>query len=378
MCSIVQSEVILSQNSKFEMQEVTIETLEDSGIEGDKALLLKRSHRHYGVVFPFEKTWNSDEHDAFILQYEVQLTEGLECGGAYMKVMDAEKLSDVSALSPDSPYIIMFGPDKCGATNKVHFILRHYNPVSKEWTEKHLKNPPGVRADEKPHVYTLIVRKDNSYEILIDGQSEKSGSLYDDMDPPINTPKQIDDENGNATGLMLNCLSISCALRYVFVLFGMRLCVWSDEKPDDWVDEAQIPDPTAVKPDDWDETAPEFIVDDAAVKPSGWLDNEPAMIPDPNAHEPEDWDEEEDGEWEAPLVSNPRCESAPGCGEWKRPMKRNPEYKGKWAPPLIDNPDYKGEWHPRKVDNPNFYEDPSPAHLPPMVSNLPLRPVCLS
>ena len=53
--------------------------------------------------------------------------------------------------TPDSPYIVMFGPDKCGDTNKVHFILRHQNPVSKEWEEKHFKSDTPVRPTLTPH-----------------------------------------------------------------------------------------------------------------------------------------------------------------------------------------------------------------------------------
>lgn len=45
----------------------------------------------------------------------------------------------------------------------------------------------------------------------------------------------------------------------------------------------RIPDPSAVKPDDWDEDAPAAIEDDEAEKPEGWLDDEPAEIPDPGA-----------------------------------------------------------------------------------------------
>lgn len=41
----------------------------------------------------------------------------------------------------------------------------------------------------------------------------------------------------------------------------------------------QIVDPTATKPEDWDEDAPAQILDPNAVKPDGWLDDEPEMIP---------------------------------------------------------------------------------------------------
>jgi Calreticulin family len=40
---------------------------------------------------------------------------------------------------------------------------------------------------------------------------------------------------------------------------------------------SQIPDPTAVKPDDWD--VPPQIIDPSANKPENWLDDEEDMIP---------------------------------------------------------------------------------------------------
>ncbi len=48
----------------------------------------------------------------------------------------------------------------------------------------------------------------------------------------------------------------------------------------------RIPDPDAVKPEDWDEDAPKEIPDEDAVKPEGWLDEEPLEIEDPGASFP--------------------------------------------------------------------------------------------
>jgi calnexin len=45
--------------------------------------------------------------------------DGLECGGAYMKLLKDSKALHAEEFSNTSPYVIMFGPDKCGATNKV-------------------------------------------------------------------------------------------------------------------------------------------------------------------------------------------------------------------------------------------------------------------
>ena len=54
-----------------------------------------------------------------VVQYEVSLKDRLECGGAYLKLLTATNEFDPEKLHDQSPYTIMFGPDKCGATNKV-------------------------------------------------------------------------------------------------------------------------------------------------------------------------------------------------------------------------------------------------------------------
>jgi calnexin len=53
--------------------------------------------------------------------------DGLECGGAYMKLLQDNAALHADEFSNASPYIIMFGPDKCGATNKVRHTLSNLN-----------------------------------------------------------------------------------------------------------------------------------------------------------------------------------------------------------------------------------------------------------
>jgi calnexin len=191
-----------------------------------------------------------------------------------------------------------------------------------------------ARTNKVTSLYTLIVKPDQTFEILINGESVKEGSLLEDFSPAVNPEKEIDDPK--------------------------------DKKPADWVDEVQIADPEATKPEDWDEEAPFEVVDEEAEKPEDWLVDEPTSIPDPEAEKPEDWDDEEDGDWVAPTVPNPKCADVSGCGEWTQPLKKNPEYKGKWSAPLIENPAYKGVWAPRKIANPAFFEDKTPSNLEPM------------
>ncbi|KAF1969044.1 calnexin-like protein [Bimuria novae-zelandiae CBS 107.79] len=303
------------------------------GIEGDKGLVLKDKAAHHAISAKFPKAVNNKDN-TLVVQYEVKLQNGLECGGAYMKLLQDNAALHAEEFSNSSPYIIMFGPDKCGATNKVHFIFRHKNPKTGEYEEKHLKNPPMARIVKTTSLYTLIVKPDNSFEIKIDGESIRNGTLLEDFTPSVNPEKEIDDAE--------------------------------DKKPEDWVDEARIPDPEATKPEDWDEEAPFEIVDEEATKPEDWLEDEPSTIPDPEAEKPEDWDDEEDGDWVAPTVPNPKCDEVSGCGKWEPPMKKNPAYKGKWTAPYIDNPAYKGVWAPRKIPNPDYFEDKTPANFEPI------------
>ncbi|GKV17456.1 hypothetical protein SLEP1_g27967 [Rubroshorea leprosula] len=300
----------------------------------DYGLLVSEQARKYAIVKELNKPVDLKDGTT-VLQFETRLQNRLECGGAYLKYLRPQEAEwKPKEFDNESPYSIMFGPDKCGSTNKVHFIVKHKNPKSGEYIEHHLKSPPSVPSDKLTHVYTAIIKPDNELRILLDDEEKKKANLLsaDDFEPPLIPAKTIPDPD--------------------------------DKKPEDWDERAKIPDPDATKPDDWDEDAPMEIEDEDAVKPEGWLDDEPEEVDDPDATKPEDWDDEEDGEWEAPKIDNPKCETAPGCGEWKRPMKRNPAYKGKWQPPLIENPNYKGIWKPREIPNPNYFELDKPDFEP--------------
>jgi calnexin len=303
------------------------------GIEGDKGLVVKNAAAHHAISAKFPKKIDN-KAKTLVVQYEVKLQNGLECGGAYLKLLRDNKALHQDEFSNVSPYVIMFGPDKCGTTNKVHFIVNHKNPKTGEYEEKHLSSPPTARIVKTTELYTLIVHPNNTVIIKLNGEQVKEANLLEDFSPAFNPPKEIDDAK--------------------------------DTKPDTWVDEARIPDPNATKPEDWDEDAPFEIVDEEAVMPEDWLENEPLTIPDPEAEKPEDWDDEEDGDWIAPTVPNPKCDDVSGCGKWEKPMIKNPAYKGKWTAPYIDNPAYKGVWAPRKIKNPDYFEDKTPANLEPM------------
>jgi calnexin len=102
---------------------------------GDKGLVVKNPAAHHAISAKFPKKIDN-KGKTLVVQYEVKLqseqrglaalpplltllTDGLECGGAYMKLLKDNKALQSEEFSNASPYVIMFGPDKCGATNKV-------------------------------------------------------------------------------------------------------------------------------------------------------------------------------------------------------------------------------------------------------------------
>ncbi|EEY70245.1 calnexin, putative [Phytophthora infestans T30-4] len=329
-----------STHEKYSNQDVALDelTLEAAHLTPDRGLVLNKPAQHYGLAVKLDEPLQVDGSDAkkeMVVQYEVKLQKGLDCGGAYVKLLrqDQQK-QDFSAFSDETPFVLMFGPDKCGNSDKLHLIFQHKNPVSEEYEEKHMMEAPSIKNDKDTHLYTAVIRDDNTFEVFVDQKSVKSGSLLKNFLPPVIPEKEVDDPE--------------------------------DSKPDDWVDEKKVRDPNAAKPDDWDEDAPARIPDEGAVKPNDWLDDEPAMIDDPNVVKPEDWDDEDDGEFVVPQILNSKCAKVSGCGEWRRPTIANQAYKGKFYAPYISNPAYKGVWKPSKIPNPKYFEDEHPARLDPI------------
>lgn len=101
-------------------------------------------------------------------QITVKHEQNIDCGGGYLKLFDCAL--DQKQLHGESPYLIMFGPDICGsATKKVHVIFNYKG--------KNLLTTKDVRCkdDVHTHVYRLVVKPDNTYKVLIDGEVIEKG-----------------------------------------------------------------------------------------------------------------------------------------------------------------------------------------------------------
>lgn len=315
--------------------EWAVESTNVSSMAGDNALVLKSAAKHHGIAVKLDRPY-AFSGKPFIFQYDVKFMNGQECGGAYVKLLQKGSLSDLKDLNDKTPFTIMFGPDKCGKETHLRFIFQHQNPQTHAYDEKHWIEPSTLKTEDwinskKSHLYTLIINPDSTFKVLVDQSEVGSGSLLEDVKPPVNPPAEVDDPE--------------------------------DRKPEDWDERKTITDAKAVKPANWDEDAPEMVPNTAASIPAGWLVDEPQMTYDETAVKPEDWDVEMDGEWEAPQIENPKCKDV-GCGEWEAPMIDNPQCKnggcGPWTAPMIENSAYKGKWAPRRMSNPDFFEDKEP------------------
>jgi len=244
----------------------------------NKGLQTQDDMRFYSISAKMDKP-STSKGKKLVVQFSAKIEnhQYAFCGGGYIKLLP-DGLKQAS-FGGDDEYHIMFGPDLCGYDiSHVHAIFNHKgsnllktDKINLEYSDK----------NEYTHLYTLEVNPDGTYEVYFDLESKAKGNLVDDWDFP---KAMIDDPE--------------------------------DNKPSDWVDETEIDDPEAKKPDGYDDI--------------------PAQIPDPDATKPEDWDDEDDGEWEPPLIDNPDFQ-----GEWVAPKIANPAYKGEWKPKQIKNKDYE-------------------------------------
>merc|ERR1712165_109453 len=241
----------------------------------DKGIQTSEDSKFFGISASFDSFSNAGKD--LILQYQAKYEKDVECGGGYVKV--GPKIADPTSFGDPTPYMGMFGPDKCGYTKRTHLIFKYKGKnVLKKSDLAYKQEQEGTS-----HLYRLVVKPDNTVRVEIDEEKIYEGSLKEDWE--LLAPKEISDPD--------------------------------DKKPSDWVDDSMMDDPEDKKPDDW--TDEKRIVDDEAKKP-------------------DDWDDEEDGEWEAPMKDNPAYK-----GDWYVKRISNPAYKGVWEAKKIANPEYEDD-----------------------------------
>ncbi|KAG2626449.1 hypothetical protein PVAP13_3KG354600 [Panicum virgatum] len=226
-----------------------------NGDAEDKGIQTSEDYRFYAISAEYPEFSNKGK--TLVLQFSVKHEQKLDCGGGYVKLLGGDV--DQKKFGGDTPYSIMFGPDICGySTKKVHAIL------TKDGKNHLIKKDVPCETDQLTHVYTLIIRPDATYSILIDNEEKQTGSVYEHWD--ILPPKKIKDPEA--------------------------------KKPEDWDDKEYIPDPEDKKPEDWDDE-----------EDGEWT---APTIPNP----------EYKGPWKQKKIKNPNYQ-----GKWKAPMIDNPDFK---------------------------------------------------
>uniref|UniRef100_A0A9J7Y1X7 Si:ch211-274f20.2 n=1 Tax=Cyprinus carpio carpio TaxID=630221 RepID=A0A9J7Y1X7_CYPCA len=161
-----------------------IEESRETRLLGNRGLVLKSPGKHHAISAYLRKTYHFTDKP-LCLQYEVFFPKTVDCGGAYIKLLSHSDDLRLSWFSDATPYTIMFGPDKCGSSHKIHFIFRHRNPATGTFEEKHARQPEvdlsDYFTDQRPHLYTLNVYPDHTFEILVDLTLINKGSLLEDM-----------------------------------------------------------------------------------------------------------------------------------------------------------------------------------------------------
>ena len=70
---------------------------------------------------------------------------------------------DQADMHGDSPHNVMFGPDICGSTKRTHVILHSFDKGEGLLIKKDIP----AETDVFSHLYTLVVRPDNTFEPLL-------------------------------------------------------------------------------------------------------------------------------------------------------------------------------------------------------------------
>ena len=185
------------------------------GDENDKGIQTGEDARFYGISTKLDKPFVSKDK-TLVIQYAVKHEQKLDCGGAYIKLLPGGKKFDAAGFGGDAPYAVMFGPDICGPSNKKTHVILHSHSKDDNLL---IKKEVSCETDQATHLYRLVIKPDNTFEVFVDDKSVRAGSLKDEFD--FLEPEQIKDPDAS--------------------------------KPEDWVDEAKIVDPDDKKPEGWDD-----------------------------------------------------------------------------------------------------------------------------
>jgi hypothetical protein len=110
---------------------------------------------------------------SLVVQYVVknEASDG-SCGGMYVKLFPSSV--NQRMLRDNDDYLIMFGPDICGAEKLVtHLIVRD----EREGDHRKVENMPLPNLDPLSHVWTLVIGPNRTWEVHHDLELSRDGDL---------------------------------------------------------------------------------------------------------------------------------------------------------------------------------------------------------
>merc|ERR1711937_215278 len=162
----------------------------------DQGVMTSQDAKFYALTAAFDETFDNTDKD-LVIQFSVKHAQKIDCGGGYVKVFSTG--FDGKALDAESKetYSIMFGPDICGYSTKKVYVIFEYK--GKQFL---IKKDIKCEDDQLTHVYTLVLKPDQTYIVKIDGEEKASGSLVEDwdflppqiVDPEAEKPEDWDDD----------------------------------------------------------------------------------------------------------------------------------------------------------------------------------------
>jgi calnexin len=100
-----------SEEFKFDgTWKIEAPTVFNANEEGDYGLVVSSKAKHHGISYKFDQPIDVKDSN-LVVQYEVKLQSGLECGGAYLKLItfDDNNEFDPVEFNDKAKYTIMFG-----------------------------------------------------------------------------------------------------------------------------------------------------------------------------------------------------------------------------------------------------------------------------
>jgi hypothetical protein len=130
--------------------------------------------KFYHVTADIGKSINN-RGKLLIISYTAKLEMNPNCTGAYLKILP--DTTNQSSFNENDPYEIMFGPDLYSPTHRDLQLIMKFGNVTKR-TKTMMRAP----MDNFTHLYSLIIKPSNTFEVMIDRDVVLSGLLRDEFD----------------------------------------------------------------------------------------------------------------------------------------------------------------------------------------------------